>query len=55
MMTERQMFEDWARWNVGQPDFSGKYIRDGVWSYNHNIMQLCWECWQAAREALGHD
>lgn len=44
----RDEFEQWARKNVGQPSFAGKHIRGGGWSYNHNIMQLCWECWQAA-------
>jgi hypothetical protein len=42
-------FEDWAHENVGQVSFAGRWVRDGKWSYNHNIMQLCWECWQAAR------
>jgi hypothetical protein len=48
MNSERQRFELWAQDNVGQPDFSGKFIRDSIWCYNHNFIRMCWECWQAA-------
>ncbi len=44
-------FQKWAQQNVGQADFSGHHGKGGVWIYSHNIMQLAWECWQAASSA----
>jgi hypothetical protein len=46
---ERERFERWARNAVPQFSGAGKHIRDGAWSYNHNIVQLMWQCWNAAR------
>jgi hypothetical protein len=46
---ERNSFERWARNAVPQFSGAGKHIRDGAWSYNHNIVQLMWQCWNAAR------
>lgn len=55
-MEERAPFEAWARENIGQPNFSGRFIRDGQWAYNHNWVQMAWRCWQAAYEhAIGGD
>lgn len=48
----REAFEEWASVNVGQPNFSGRHVRDGVWAYDHNIMQLCWACWKASAASL---
>ena len=48
---ERERFEAWARDNVSQPSFSGKHVRGGKWSYNHNFIDAHWRAWQAARAA----
>ena len=48
---DQDEFERWASGNVGQPSFSGFHARGGVWVYRHNIMQLMWECWRAARSS----
>ena len=45
----RKSFETWAKEHVGQPDLSGYHGTLGAWRYNHNIMDLAWRCWQAAR------
>lgn len=44
----RDDFERWAAHSVGQPSFAGYHSEGGVWVYRHNIMQLMWQCWQAA-------
>lgn len=43
-------FEKWARWNIGQPSFAGKYVSGGVWSYDHMFIDKTWQCWQAASQ-----
>lgn len=47
--SDQVLFEEWARDNVGQPDFSGFHGTGGRWIYHHNIVGLAWRCWQAAR------
>lgn len=50
--TEKQAFELWARENIGQCDLSGKHVRNGMWSYNHSIVRLCWEAWESRGRTL---
>jgi hypothetical protein len=50
-LAERDAFETWARNAVPQFSSAGRHIRDGAWTYNHNIVDLMWQCWRAALRA----
>jgi hypothetical protein len=54
VVERRESFEDWARNAVPQFSASGKYVRDGKWSYNHNIVNIMWQCWQQALVKAHH-
>lgn len=49
---DRESFETWARNAVPQFSAAGKHIRGGEWSYNHNIVEIMWQCWRAAIAAM---
>jgi hypothetical protein len=47
----RDAFERWAQDNIGQFSNAGFHGTLGRWVYNHNFVDMCWRCWQAARAA----
>jgi hypothetical protein len=43
-------FEAWARNAVPQFTAAGFHGYGGAWVYRHNIVNLMWQCWLAARK-----
>jgi hypothetical protein len=43
-------FEAWARNAVPQFTAAGHHGYGGAWVYRHNIVNLMWQCWLAARK-----
>ena len=51
----REAFEAWAHWNIGQPDFSGYHGTGGVWRYNHMFVNMAWGAWQAGYDQANEE